>query len=57
LNKGFFKGDVIGSFEISLSMVYNMENHVMMHQLIGLNNPNSKDFGKITGYIIVSINI
>jgi hypothetical protein len=31
LNKGFFKGDVIGSFEMSLSKVYNMKDHVMMH--------------------------
>ena len=42
---------------MSLSKVYNMKDHVMMHQLIGLNNPNSKDFGKITGYIVVSINV
>ena len=34
-----------------------MENHVMLHQLIGLTNPDSKDFSKVTGYITVSINV
>ena len=31
MNKGFFKGDVIGLFEMSLSQVYNMKEHVLMH--------------------------
>lgn len=31
LNKGFFKGDVIGKIELSMSKIYHMQNHVMMH--------------------------
>lgn len=30
-NKGFFKGDLIGSIDISLSKIYGNENHVMLH--------------------------
>lgn len=56
-NKGFFKADAIGQFEMAVSKVYNMDDHVMLHQQIGLTNPDSKDFSKITGYITVSINI
>lgn len=31
LNKGYWKGDVIGEISIALSKVYNKENHVMKH--------------------------
>ena len=31
LNKGFFKGDVIGEIELSLSKIYDYKNHVMLH--------------------------
>ena len=30
-NKGFFKGDDIGRFEIPLSKIYNMNNHAMLN--------------------------
>lgn len=30
-NKGFFKADAIGQFEMAVSKVYNMEDHLMMH--------------------------
>ena len=30
-NKGFFKGDLIGQFEMAVSKIYNMKNHVMLH--------------------------
>lgn len=56
-NKGFFKGDDIGRFEIPLSKVYNMDKHSMFNQTIGCNNVNSKDFSKITGYITVCVNV
>lgn len=57
LNKGFFKGDVIGEIELSLSKIYNFKDHVMMHQRIGLTNPNGDDFSKMTGSLVVSINV
>jgi hypothetical protein len=31
INKGFFKGDVVGSYIMTLSKVYNKNNHVMMN--------------------------
>ena len=34
-----------------------MPKHSMINQTIGCNNANSKDFSKIRGYIVVSINI
>lgn len=57
LNKGFFKGDVVGEIELSLSKIYDHKNHVMMHQRIGLTNPNGDDFSKMTGTLAVSINV
>ena len=30
-NKGFFKGDLIGSYEVSVNKIYNMKNHCLMH--------------------------
>ena len=57
VNKGFFRGDVIGTNEIPLTKVYNMKNHCLLHQQFGLSNPNSKDYSKITGYTTASINV
>ena len=31
VNKGFFKGDDIGQFEMAVTKIYNMKNHVMEH--------------------------
>ena len=56
-NRGFFKGDLIGQFEIAVNKVYNMESNVMKHQWIALNNPDGSDFSKITGYVAVSIQV
>ena len=42
---------------MTMSKVYNKNNNVMLHQLIGMNNPNSKNFSVITGYVTVSINV
>ena len=57
MNKCYFKGDMIGLFELSTMSVYNNKDHAMMHTVLGLNNPNSKEFSKITGYLTVSINV
>lgn len=42
---------------MAISKIYNMKNHTMEHQTIGLNNPNSDDFSKVTGYLTISVNI
>lgn len=57
LNKGFFKGDCIGEIELSIQKVYNKKNHTMMHQKVGVTDPNGEDFSKMTGLICMSINI
>ena len=31
LNKGFFKGDLIGEFEMALTKVYNSKDHSILH--------------------------
>ena len=56
-NKGFFKGDIIGQISMSMSKIYHKKNHVMMHQRLGLTNPNGEDFSKMTGNIVISMNI
>ena len=56
-NKGFFKGDEIGQFSVSTSKIYFQKNHSMQHQQFGMNNPNSSDFSKITGYVAISVNV
>lgn len=56
-NRSYFSGDTIGEFEISTQKIYNMKEHTMLNQRLGLNNPNSEDFSKITGYVTVSINV
>lgn len=56
-NKGYFKSDLVGTFDMALSKMYHMKDHTMKDQLIGLTNPNSKDFSKVTGYICVNVNI
>ena len=42
---------------IGVSKVYYYKNHLIENQLFGINNPSSKDFSKITGYIALSINV
>ena len=42
---------------MSMSKIYHRKNHVMLHQRLGLSNPNSEDFSKMTGNLVVSINI
>ena len=56
-NKGFFKSDLIGQFELSLNRVYNMKDHCLMNQLISLSNPNSGDATKISGFVALSIQV
>ena len=54
---GFFKGDVIGLMDLTMSKVYNMKDHTCMHQKMGLVNPNGADSSKVSGEVTVSINV
>ena len=57
LDKGFLKNSLIGMFDFDLSFIYNMKDHLMLHQWLALSNPNSENYSEITGYIKVSISI
>ena len=57
MDKGFFKDQLIGSFEFDMSFIYFKKDHVLLHQWIALSNPGSEDYSKITGYLKVSISV
>ena len=57
LNKGFFKSDSIGYFPISTPTIYNMDNHTLNNQMLAFTNPTADDKSKISGYVMVSIQV
>jgi hypothetical protein len=57
LDKGFFKDALIGYYEFDLSYIYLMKDHALMHKWIIMSNPESDDFGEVTGYLKISITI
>jgi hypothetical protein len=57
LDKGFFKDAVIGFYEFDLSYIYLMKDHALMHKWIVMSNPESENFGEVTGYLKLSITI
>lgn len=57
LDKGFFKDTVIGFYEFDLSYIYLMKDHALMHKWIIMSNPESEDFGEVTGMLKLSITI
>lgn len=57
LDKGFFKDAMIGMYELDISYIYLMKDHAMLHKWICLTNPDSDNFGEITGYLKLSITV
>mgnify|MGYP002630424958 CR=1 FL=1 len=58
LNKGLFRDKVIGIFDIDIANIYSMnDKHVLEHQWVALNNPDSETPNEIKAYLKVSINI
>lgn len=58
LNKGYFKDDTVGHFELDITQIYFQKDHVLMHQWLALSNPeNVNDQNEITAYLRVSIHI
>jgi hypothetical protein len=57
MDKGFFKDALIGYYEFDLSYIYKMKNHAMLHKWIIMSNPESEDFGAVTGQLKLSITI
>lgn len=57
LDKGYFKDAQIGYYEFDLSYIYLMKDHALMHKWIIMSNPESEEFGEVTGYLKISITI
>ena len=57
LDKWFFKDEVIGFYEFDISYIYLMKDHALMHKWVIMSNPESEDFGEVTGYLKLSITI
>ena len=57
MDKGFFKDATIGYYEFDLSYIYLMKDHALMHKWIIMSNPESEDFGEVTGYLKISITV
>lgn len=57
MDKGFFKDALIGYYEFDLSTIYLKENHALMHKWVVMSNPESEDFGEVTGFLKISITI
>lgn len=45
----------IGEFEFDVSKIYFRKNHVLLHKWVALCDPDSEDYGKVTGYLKVSV--
>ena len=56
-DKGFFKDTLLGYYEFDLTKVYQMTDHALMHKYVVLTNPDSEEFGEVTGYLKLSITI
>ena len=57
MNVGFFKNDLIGSFEIAASKIHMMPLNTLKHRQIGISSPDAADGTKPTGMIACSINV
>jgi hypothetical protein len=57
MDKGFFKDALIGYYEFDLSYLYQQKDHSLMHKWIVMSNPESENFGEITGLLKISVTI
>ena len=57
MDKGFFKDALIGYYQFDLSYIYLRDQHALMHKWILMSNPESEDFGEVTGSLKISITI
>lgn len=49
MDKGFFKDALIGYYEFDLSYLYKQKDHALLHKWIIMSNPESENFGEVTG--------
>ena len=57
MDKGIFKDTMIGEYIFDLSAIYLRENHLMEHQWVAFNNPNSEQYSQIQAYVKLSIQV
>ena len=57
LNKGYFKNELVGLFQFSLSSVYFTDKHCLEHIWFGLSNPESEDYTRVQGMMKASISV
>ena len=57
LNKKMLKDSLIGNISFDLSYIYFQKDHAMQHQWVALQNPNSKDFTEVFGYLKLSASV
>ena len=57
MDKGFFKDALIGYYQFDLSYIYLKDQHALQHKWIVMSNPESEDFGEVTGFLKISITI
>ena len=57
MDKGFFKDALIGFYQFDLSYIYLKDQHALQHKWIVMSNPESEDFGEVTGFLKISITI
>lgn len=56
-HQGFFMCDLIGQYEMPISKIYNMEEHTMLNQELGLNDPEADNSNEIKGFVGVTIHV
>ena len=49
--------DLIGQYEMPISKIYNMAEHTLLNQQLGLNDPEADNSNEIKGFVGVSINV
>ena len=57
MDKGFFKDALIGYYEFDLSYLYQQPDHALLHKWVIMSNPESENFGEVTGQLKISITI
>ena len=57
LNKGFFKKDIVGIFDLDVTNIYFQNDHSLKNQWLALSNPLALDNNEITAYLMVSISV
>ena len=55
LDKGYFRDEIVGTYEFDLTYVYFMKDHCFHNQWIALMNPEGEDFNAVSANLKLSI--